>query len=324
MDRDPTERPAPPARVLPAPSPAPPVTAGDVLTLDELRDLQRTSSWRGAGLVLHAWLTIAAAGAACILWPTALTFLVAVVVIGSRQLGLMMLAHEAAHWRLFPNARANDRVGRWLCAGPVGVDLKTYRREHHLHHRHTLRADDPELGLAAPFPVSQGQLWRAALADLGGWTAARLAVAALSRRGPASAAWRRLRAPLVGQAVLLAALAAAGHWACYPLLWLLPLVTWYRLLARLRTLAEHAMVPDDGDPLRNSRTTGAGPLARAFLAPYWMNHHLEHHLLVFVPCWKLGRAHALLLAKGYGARMEIAPGYVDVIRRAAGARAGTA
>ena len=80
------------------------------------------------------------------------------------------------------------------------------------------------------------------------------------------------------------------------------------------------MVPHDDDPLRNTRTTRAGWLARAVLVPYWMNYHLEHHLLVFVPCWKLPRAHALLLARGYGARMELAPGYLDVIRRASARR----
>ena len=47
-----------------------------------------------------------------------------------------------------------------------------------------------------------------------------------------------------------------------------------------------------------------------------MNYHLEHHLLVFVPCWRLGDAHALLLARGLGARMELAAGYWDVVRRA--------
>ena len=75
------------------------------------------------------------------------------------------------------------------------------------------------------------------------------------------------------------------------------------------------MVPDDDDALRNTRSTGAGPLARALLAPYWVNYHLEHHLMVFVPCWKLRRAHQLLLAKGYAARMELATSYLDVIKR---------
>ena len=36
---------------------------------------------------------------------------------------------------------------------------------------------------------------------------------------------------------------------------------------------------------------------------------------VFVPCWKLCEAHALLLAKVDGPRMEVAPSYLAVMRR---------
>ena len=46
-----------------------------------------------------------------------------------------------------------------------------------------------------------------------------------------------------------------------------------------------------------------------------MNYHLEHHLLVFVPCWKLAEAHARLVAKGYRPRMEVALSYAAVIGR---------
>jgi fatty acid desaturase len=253
------------------------------------------------------------------LWPSAVTLVLAVVVIGSRQLGLMVLMHEAAHWLLAPGARANNRLGSWLCAFPVwGEDLKAYRRRHHLHHRHTQQADDPDLALAAP--ASHARLWRDALADLSGWTVGAAALRWRPWREPAPITWRRLRGPLVSNAVLLGALTVTGHWYLYPLLWLLPLVTWYALLTRVRSVAEHAMVSDDDDPLRNARTTAAGPLERALLAPYWVNHHLEHHLLVFVPCWKLRRAHALLHAKGFAARMETAPGYLHVIRQVHGGR----
>jgi fatty acid desaturase len=298
-----------------------PLIAGDVLTLGELRELRRVSGWRGAGLVLHAWAVIAAAMAVYVLWPSMLTLAVAFVVIGGRQLGLMMLAHEATHWRLFAGQKGNDRVGRWLCAGALGVDLKSYRRAHHLHHRYTGQPDDPELALAAAFPVTRGRLARGILADLSGWSAARDAVAAVGEDATLRVRWRRLAPVLASHAVLLAVLSGAGHASLYLVLWVLPLVTWYRLLSRLRAVTEHAMVPDGDDPLRNSRTIVAGPIARALLAPYWMSYHLEHHLLVFVPCWKLRRAHALLLANGYGARMETASGYRAVIRRATSARA---
>jgi fatty acid desaturase len=91
------------------------------------------------------------------------------------------------------------------------------------------------------------------------------------------------------------------------------------LVSRIRNIAEHAMVPDDGDPLRNTRTTHAGWLERAFIAPYWVNYHLEHHLFLFVPCWRLPAAHRLLRAKGFAPRMELRAGYREVLRLATSA-----
>jgi fatty acid desaturase len=296
------------------------LTAGDVLTLEELRELRRTSALRGAGLVLHAWVTIALAMGTYVLWPSAFTLVLAVAVIGSRQLGLLVLMHEATHWLLFPRMRANTLVAQWLCAYPVFAgDVKGYRRIHHLHHRHTQQPEDPDLGLAAKFPVTRGRLWRDALRDLSGWTCCARVVTWPGWRQPLGGVWREVRGPLATNAVLFAALALAGHWELYVLLWLLPLATWFQLLTRLKNIAEHAMVPDDDDPLRNTRTTRAGMPARVFLAPYWVNYHVEHHVAVFVPCWKLRRVHALLRARGYGETMELAPGYLAVIRRAASA-----
>ena len=86
---------------------------------------------------------------------------------------------------------------------------------------------------------------------------------------------------------MLVGLVAAGYWWLYPIMWLLPLATWYQLVSRIRNIAEHAVVPDDDDPLRNTRTTYASPVERLLLAPYWVNYHLEHHLFMFVPCWRL-------------------------------------
>jgi fatty acid desaturase len=298
-------------------SPGERVTAGDVLTLEELVLFRRASARRGGLLVAHAWLTIAVAAALYVARPSALTLGLAIVIIGARQLGLLVLMHETAHWLLFPQARLNTWVGTWLCAAPLGADLRQYRRRHHLHHRHTQQPEDPDLMLSARWPLARRRLALALLGDLCGFTAlTRIA----SWRCPdgLAATWRRLRAPLVAHAVLFGICAAMGGWTLYLVLWVLPWATWHQVVTRIRDIAEHGMVMDAADPLRHARTTAAGWLARATLAPYWVNYHLEHHLMVFVPCWKLPRVHALLLARDLGGRMERASSYAEVLARAGG------
>jgi fatty acid desaturase len=98
--------------------------------------------------------------------------------------------------------------------------------------------------------------------------------------------------------------------------WLLPLLTWQQVITRVRNIAEHAVVPDNNDVFRNARTTYASWWERALFAPYWVNYHVDHHLLMYVPCYNLPVLHALLLKKGFGPRMEIKPNYISIWREA--------
>jgi fatty acid desaturase len=257
--------------------------------------------------------------------PNPLTFLLAVMVIGARQLGIAILMHDAAHGLLFDNRRLNDWAGRLLCGAPVGASMALYRPYHLTHHRHTQQADDPDLGLSAPFPITRASLRRKIVRDLIGETAYQrrgeqvrraLGLRNLPLRARLANLLRRERDFFITNTVLWAGLALAGWWWLYPALWLLPLATWYQLVSRIRNIAEHAVVPDNDDPLRNTRTTYANPLARLFVAPYWVNYHLEHHLFLFVPCWRLPAAHGVLLAKGLGPKMELRRGYIEVLKRA--------
>ena len=235
-----------------------PAIAGELLTLSEIQDLRRVSGVRSAMLVLHAWATIAGAMLLYALWPSVFTLILAIALVGARQLGLAVLVHEGVHWRLFEHAKVNNRIALWLCANPIWGELPAYRRRHHLHHRHTLDDDDPDLALSSPFPVPRAVLWRRVLCDLGGVTACSRVLGWPVWRDGFAAVWRRLRGPLAANAVLLGVLTALGHWPLYLLLWVLPLATWYQLASRVRDTAEHAMVGDAGDPLRNTRTITAG------------------------------------------------------------------
>jgi fatty acid desaturase len=75
-------------------------------------------------------------------------------------------------------------------------------------------------------------------------------------------------------------------------------------------------VPDSIDPLRNTRTTKTNLLERAFIAPYFVNYHLEHHLLFYVPCYNLPKLHDILMRGPHAAQMEVRRGYLSVLRLA--------
>jgi len=57
-------------------------------------------------------------------------------------------------------------------------------------------------------------------------------------------------------------------------------------------------------------------LERALVAPYFVNYHLEHHLLYYVPCYNLPKLHAILMRGPHAARMEVRPNYLSVLRLA--------
>lgn len=284
--------------------------------------LSLRSSWKGVALVLHCWLVIGAAMAIGVRWPVMIPLMV--MVIGNRQLGLFILMHEAAHGLLHTNRKINDRVALWFC----GAELNFYRPYHLQHHRFVQQSEDPDLVLSAPFPITATSLRRKIVRDLTGQTFFKqrfgALMAALQARQPGQPVWQLLVAEFQNQRVFyscnalgLAIFCVAGLGWAWCLMWLLPMATWLPLISRLRNIAEHALIVQNGtDPLRHARTTQANPLERLLLAPYWVNYHCEHHMFTQIPCWKLPRAHRLLQAKGVTSRMELQPGYLTVLRLA--------
>lgn len=289
-----------------------------VFTPEEWAALSARSSWRGLALVACAWGLIAAAAALFALWPNPLTYVLAVMLIGARQLGLAILMHDAAHGALHPNQRINDWVGEWLCAAPVGGRLESYRAYHLKHHRYTEQPEDPDLALSAPFPISRRSFWRKVARDLTGQTFLKQRTAQLfGGRKAGEVVNASTTHFLIVNAVLFAGVALIGYWQLYPALWIVAMATWLPLVTRLRNIGEHACVPVSDDPFSHARTTLANPIERLFIAPFWVHYHAEHHVFMHVPCYNLPRLHRLLLDKGHGPRMTITRGYNEVLKVAA-------
>ncbi|MCI5096957.1 MAG: fatty acid desaturase family protein [Rhodobacteraceae bacterium] len=302
------------------------------LTSEEIRPLAERSDLMGVWLVLHCWGTIALAVLLYGLWPNPLTFVLAVMIIGSRQLGLAILMHEAAHNALFKSRRLNDIVGEWLCGRPILAELAAYRHYHLTHHRFTQTDKDPDLVLSSKFPTSRASLQRKFTRDLTGRTGMKQLVGQIMMslrfagdddaiQAAASDFAQSFKAPHLWRAlpVFIAVglvMSLIGDWWWGLAFWLLPYLTWFQFVLRVRNIAEHGATEQSENPLQNVRTTLANPIARLFVAPYWVNYHLEHHMVMHVPCWNLKRMHKLLMTKGLGDRMRVASGYGQALAEA--------
>src|SRR5947207_13772537 len=91
----------------------------ELLTPEQIQELRGKSDLVGALLVLHAWGLIFGSMALFAVFPNPLTFILAVTVIGARQLGLAILMHDGTHGLLFADRRLNDCAATWLCASLV-------------------------------------------------------------------------------------------------------------------------------------------------------------------------------------------------------------
>ncbi len=301
------------------------VAARDLVTPDQLGELRERVEWKGIVLIVHAWAVILGSVALVAMIPNPLTYILAVMLIGSRQLGLAILMHEGAHRCFSRNETRNMALSQWLCAYPIFADTLAYRRYHLQHHAHTQQEDDPDLVLSAPFPITKASYRRKFWRDITGRTGYEQRKAQLiNALGDPSWPFAR-RARYFGEklgpqilvnGIMFAGLTLAGIWWAYPLLWLVPLLTWMMVITRIRNIAEHAVVPDSDDPLRNTRTTKANIFERIFIAPYYVNYHLEHHLLFYVPCYNLPKLHDILMGGPYADRMEVQQGYLKVLKLA--------
>ncbi|MDZ4364923.1 fatty acid desaturase family protein [Brevundimonas sp.] len=313
-------------------SAAPRVSPSELFAPGEWAPFQVRSDWKGLALVAHCWIVIGLTIAAGTAWPVLIPL--CVMVVGTRQLGLAILMHEAAHGGLSRNLAINDFVGHWLCAVPVGASLGAYRPYHLSHHRFAQQPQDPDLMLSAPFPITSASLRRKIIRDLTGQTFFKqrilLPLAMLrssrSRDTPGVGADHDYEAVVTGRSavpflafnlglLLLMSLAGVG-WAFW-VLWILPLATWFPMVTRIRNIAEHACVDGSAsDPFRAARTTRAAWWERAFIAPYWVNFHAEHHLFMHVPCWNLPALNRAISSRLEAQRMETAASYLQVLKTA--------
>lgn len=308
----------------------------ELFTKEEIQALVTPSNLRGSFETLVTWSLIAGILTLAGLYPSVWTAALAVVLLGGRMLGLAILMHDAAHRSLFRSRWLNDVAAQWLVAAPIWQDVARYRKHHLAHHTHTWTDRDPDLILAQNYPVSRASLVRKFARDLFGLTALKqligrflMDIGIIAYTASPQTKRERLR-PSPGQMLknlvtragpffLFHAVFATGLWLLGSFwlygIWWLAWMTTYPAYLRLRAIAEHAAITDPATEIGQTRSTRAGLLAKLTVAPHNVNLHLEHHLLMMVPCYRLPAVHRRLKERGLLDAGNYAPSYWAVLRR---------
>jgi fatty acid desaturase len=285
----------------------------DPSLLAEVRRLSKVSNTRGFLAIAWQWAVIALISGAWFLLPTDLgvwrwiLYPIAVICIASRQHAILILMHEAAHYRLSKNRKLNDIASDIFCAFPLFISTELYRRRHLQHHQHTNTNKDPDWNAMMShddwhWPKDQiAAIW-IFLKDVTGL--------ALHKSFYSLLLWSPLKKFFIKRPLnfssaeifrffafylmLLATLYAFNLWLGFFILWMVPSFSVLSFFVRYRTLAEHIMVESEHE-LNKTRHVDPTFFERIILAPLNVNYHLTHHLFPSVPFYNLPEMHRILM-----------------------------
>ncbi|MGH1335550.1 MAG: fatty acid desaturase family protein [Aureispira sp.] len=313
------------------------------LTHTERKELMEMQDWRAVLAVGLHWAWIIAALLlpyyfyGTVVFP--LVVLISLFVLGGKQLACAILLHDASHYAVFSNKKINDAVGKWLGAYPILQDMLRYRPYHRSHHINTGLPEDPDLLLTRGYPTTRKSMFRKLFRDLSGQTGLKALIGLIAmqlgyleynlgnnpkRVSQKNRTWgaffRVLFGTLGGPILVNLTMWLFLYWffsGWLYLLWVVAYITTFQFCIRVRSIAEHSMVEDSTDPYANTRTTYANFVERMLFAPYHVNYHVEHHLLMGVPSYNLPKMHQLIKQKGFFEKGVLESNYWTVLKKAA-------
>lgn len=305
----------------------------DLIDDAELHRFSSHNVWRWLAAVAFEWMVIAAICAVCLTYREWWVWGIGMLLIGTRQHGLAVLAHEGAHHLVVRSHFWNDVLTNYLTTYPLTFTVQGYRTTHLKHHWYLETPEDPSKVSVDrhpeewTFPMPVWNFVRMFLRDL----------LLLSQRAAISLMKYLWEIPggrtphviriTVMHAVAVALFAWSGNLLAYLLLWIVPLYTVTVACYRLRSVAEHSGIGPQSerysrdviDNLRTTRTTTGSGLSQYLLIPYNVSYHIEHHMFPSIPTFRLRGLHRKLRTNPvYAANAHITRGHRELFRELTG------
>lgn len=253
--------------------------------------------------IIWNWLLIFSCFFILKLIPSPTTWLLCFILIASRQHALLVLLHDGVHSLLHPNRSWNNRMMKWLISYPFLFEPSSYKKSHLQHHAYMNTEKDPDWTWKIhtkqwQFPKRHfeflGFCLRAMVVlsePIQRFRGAGKAIISIPQMWKSSPSYTLLHLIYFGAILVFAWWAEIFHLILFA--WFLPMFTLLQLIHRIRSVAEHFGVHNDGG-MGGSRVYKCGLLERLLLAPHNVYFHLDHHLYPHVPFYHLPRLHYAL------------------------------
>jgi fatty acid desaturase len=257
---------------------------------ETIRFYSKRNSLKVLAVIFLEWFIIISTFYLAISFNRFFIYPFAVFIIATRMYALYSLTHEACHYNLLKNKKVNDWIGNIFIAWPIFIDIQDMRKIHFSHHKNLQTEDDPEIKHLEyeefQFPMSRKKLFLILFKDLTGFNFIRYRLHIFK--------WITILKnmsyiQLIYYFTILALFLLSGHFIVFLLLWIIPYMTVFQLLNRIRLYSEHFNLPEK---LKyKTRTLHLPKWSAFFIAPYGLGYHAEHHLYPSVPFYNLRKLH---------------------------------
>ena len=229
-----------------------------------------------------------------------ITYFVAFLLMGRAHAQLLALMHESVHRLLFRNRKLNDFAGRWLLGYMSFVNTDGYRYVHMAHHREEFGPNEPDIPLYANYPITRASFWRKMRRDGLGSTGFRMLrgqFMSIFKTDPQQLNTQRKIFSLHA-VLLILSMIFVNPWV-YVMLWLVPYITVWRVMNRLRSIAEHGGLRADDDRRVTTHSVKQHLFSSFFFVPFNLGWHIAHHADSGIPFRSLPKYHRQLRASGF-------------------------
>lgn len=280
------------------------------ISTERLKELGEQNIVKSSALIAFDWIVILSLAFITNKYFSIPLYILTIMLIANRQHGLLILMHDASHFRFSRNRKVNDIMAELFTAWPLFIRMVAYREKHLAHHKHSNTVLDPDFR-AERYPRYRGVVVKMLIRDALALNTLQQLAEIKRLQVETSREYKLARAAFY--VLMISAIAYLGIGKEYFMYWIVPAFTWLKVCLRLRSVADHTGLQHREGPF-DTRTVVPNLFDKLFLAPHSSSYHFGHHAYAAVPCYNLKKLHEIVMQADDEKQVHVTNGFLNFIR----------